>query len=214
MTMLDFNKIRIPVEDTRVAAKETKRARTRLKYDYDEAFLAAWEAYGRVGGKQQAWQAWMAANDRVPAATIMAAIPLYLASDGPRRGYTKHFSTWLNNDGWESAECQPSAKKKGYQGRAGSDARPQEEYETDAQNMPIHRQPRHGLGEPLEICRAWYYHWHVTEQREWTRDQLLATGNTPEDVDWLMDAYAHGIDPELYARLVELYSLTPHGSDA
>lgn len=208
MTMLNFNGITIPTEKG-----ATKRpARSRLKYDYDEPFLAAWEAYGKVGGKQQAWQAWKAAADRVTPEVIMAAIPLYLASDAPRRGYTKHFSTWLNNDGWESAECQP--KKPGYQGRAGSDARPQEEYNAQAQEMPIHRHPRHGLGETLPICRAWYYHWHVGEQREWTREQLLATGNTPEDVDWLMDAYAHGIDSALYTQLVELYSLTPHGSDA
>lgn len=209
MTMLDFNQIQIPTEST-ITTK--KLPRTRRNYDYDETFLAAWEAYGRVGGKQQAFQAWKQATGRASVETIMTAIPHYLASDGPQRGYTKHFSTWLNDDGWESAESQP--KPKGYQGRAGSDARPQEEYEIDAQNMPIHRHPRHGLGETLPICRAWYYHWHVGEQREWTREQLLATGNTPEDVDWLMDAYAHGIDSALYTQLVELYSLTPHGSDA
>lgn len=208
MTMLNFNGITIPTDKT-TAKKST---RTRRNYDYDETFLAAWEAYGKVGGKQQAFQAWKQAIDRAPIETVMAAIPLYLASDLPRRGYTKHFSTWLNDDGWESAECQP--KKPGYRGRAGSDARPQEEYDAQAREMPIHRHPRHGLGETLEICRAWYFHWHFAEQREWTREQLLATGNTPEDVDWLMDAYANGIDPELYAQLVQLYSLTPHGSDA
>lgn len=210
MTMLDFNKIPIPVDSTTTASRAPKRPR--LKYDYDEGFLAAWEAYGRVGGKQQAWQAWKAANNRVSAEVIMAAIPHYLASDQPQRGYTQHFSTWLNNDGWESASAQP--KKPGYQGRAGSDARPPEEYEASGKNMPIHRQIRFGLGESLEICRAWYYHWHLAEQRAWTREQLLATGNTPEDVDWLMNAYAHGIDVELYAQLVQLYSLTPHGSEA
>lgn len=210
MTMLDFNQIRIPTESTRAA--KPKAASSRLKYDYDEPFLAAWEAYGRVGGKQQAWQAWKNANGRASVETIMAAIPHYLASDQPQRGYTQHFSTWLNNDGWESASAQPKAK--GYQGRAGSDARAPEEYEASGKNMPIHRQQRRGLGESLEICRAWYYHWHLDEQRDWTREQLLATGNTPEDVDWLMEAYSKGIDPELYAQLVQLYSLTPHGSDA
>jgi DNA-binding transcriptional ArsR family regulator len=211
MTMLDFNNISIPTESTTKGDKPP-RATTRLSYDYDEQFLAAWEAYGKVGKKQAAWQAWKNATGRTSIETIMAAIPHYLASDQPQRGFTQHLSTWLNNDGWESAEAQP--KKPGYQGRAGSDARPAEDYEAQARTMPIHRQPRHGLGESLEICRAWYYHWNLAEQREWTREQLLATGNTPEDVDWLMDAYAKGIDPELYAQLVTLYSLTPHGSDA
>lgn len=201
MTMLDFNNIQIPTEDTRVAAKAVKRERSRLKYDYDEPFLAAWEAYGRVGGKQQAWQAWKNAADRVSVDVIMAAIPHYLASDGPQRGYTKHFATWLNNDGWESAESQP--KPKGYQGRAGSDVKSQEGAEERTRQRPICKLMRSGpMPGDLDWNRAWYFHWNSAEQLDWTREQLLETGNTPDDVDWLMKAYADGIDPTLYKRLL------------
>jgi hypothetical protein len=198
MTMLDFNNISIPTEST-ITAK--KAPRTRRNYDYDEPFLAAWEAYGRVGGKQQAFQAWKQATGRASVETIMAAIPNYLASDGPRRGYTKHFSTWLNDDGWESAEAQP--KRSGYQGRAGSDVRSLEGEVDRAKVRPICKLMRTGpmTGE-LEWNRAWYYHWNHAEQRGWTREQLLETGNTPEDVDWLMAAYANGIDPDLYQRML------------
>jgi hypothetical protein len=200
MAMLDFNRIPIPTEDTRVVAKE-KRSRTRLKYDYDEPFLAAWEAYGRVGGKRQAWEAWKNANGRASIDTIMAAIPHYLASDGPQRGYTKHFSTWLNDDGWESAEAQP--KKKGYQGRAGSDVKSQEGAEERVRRRPVCKLMRSGpMPGDLGWNRAWYFHWNVEQQRHWTREQLLETGNSSEDVDWLMQAYAHGVDSDLYQRLL------------
>jgi hypothetical protein len=200
MAMLDFNRIPIPTEDTRVVAK-AKRSRTRLKYDYDEPFLVAWEAYGRVGGKQQAWQAWKNANGRASIDTIMAAIPHYLASDGPQRGYTQHFSTWLNNDGWESAEAQP--KKKGYQGRAGSDVKSQEGAEERVRRRPVCKLMRSGpMPGDLGWNRAWYFHWNIEQQRHWTREQLLETGNNPEDVDWLMQAYAHGIDSDLYQRML------------
>lgn len=199
MTMLDFNQIKIPTESTVKSGKPPRT--TRLKYDYDEPFLAAWEAYGRVGGKQQAWQAWKNANGRASIETIMAAIPHYLASDQPQRGYTQHFSTWLNNDGWESASAQP--KKPGYQGKAGSDVRSLEGEVERAKVRPICKLMRTGpmTGE-LDWNRAWYYHWNHAEQRGWTREQLLETGNTPEDVDWLMNAYADGIDPDLYQRML------------
>lgn len=207
VTMLNFNKI--PTESTAAANKPPVRAR--LKYDYDEPFLAAWDAYGKVGGKQQAWQAWKNASGRASIETIMAAIPHYLASvDDPR--YTKHMATWLNNDGWESASAQP--KKKGYQGKAGSDLGPKESYELAAQRMTIRKQMLVGNGDTLEMSRAWYYHWNIDWQRDFTEEQLLATGNTPEDVDWLVDAYAHGIDPDLYQRFLTEYELDPHGSDA
>jgi len=200
MTMLDFNNIQIPTGDTHAAAK-ARPSRTRRNYDYDEPFLVAWEAYGRVGGKQQAFQAWKQATGRAPVETIMAAIPHYLASDGPQRGYTKHFSTWLNDDGWESASAQP--KKSGYQGRAGSDVRSLEGEVDRAKVRPICKLMRTGpmTGE-LDWNRAWYYHWNHAEQRGWTREQLLETGNTPEDVDWLMTAYTDGIDTDLYQRML------------
>jgi hypothetical protein len=198
MTMLDFNNISIPTEST-ITTK--KQPRTRRNYDYDEPFLAAWEAYGRVGGKQQAFQAWRQATGRAPVETIMAAIPNYLASDGPQRGYTKHFATWLNNDGWESAESQP--KKPGYQGRAGSDVRSLEGEVDRAKVRPICKLMRTGpMPGDREWNRAWYFHWNSAEQLDWTREQLLETGNTPEDVDWLMAAYADGIDPDLYQRML------------
>lgn len=197
MTMLDFNKIPIPAEK---GAAAKKPVRPRRNYDYDETFLAAWEAYGRVGGKQQAFQAWKQAICRAPVETIMAAIPHYLASDQPQRGYTRHFSTWLNDDGWESAESQP--KRPGYRGRAGSDVKSLEGEMDRAKVRPICKLMRTGpMPGDLDWNRAWYYHWNVDEQREWSEQQLLDTGNTPEDVHWLMDAYLDGIDPDLYARL-------------
>jgi hypothetical protein len=200
VTMLDFNQIRIPTESTTKGGK-LPRTTTRLKYDYDEQFLAAWEAYGKVGGKQQAWQAWKNANGRASVETIMAAIPHYLASDQPQRGFTQHFSTWLNNDGWESASAQP--KKPGYQGRAGSDVKSQEGAEERVRRRPVCKLMRSGpMPGELDWNRAWYFHWNCAEQKNWTREQMLETGNTPEDVDWLMKAYADGIDPELHARLL------------
>lgn len=200
VTMLDFNQIRIPTESTTKGGK-LPRSTTRLKYDYDEEFLTAWEAYGRVGGKQQAWQAWKNANGRASVETIMAAIPHYLASDQPQRGFTQHFSTWLNNDGWESASAQPKAK--GYQGRAGSDVKSQEGAEERVRRRPVCKLMRSGpMPGELDWNRAWYFHWNCAEQKSWTREQMLETGNAPEDVDWLMKAYANGIDPELHARLL------------
>jgi hypothetical protein len=201
VTMLDWNNIKIPVDSTVKGGGLPPRTTTRLRYDYDEFFLAAWEAYGKVGKKQAAWQSWKNANARASIETITAAIPHYLASKGPQSGYTQHFSTWLNNDGWESAEAQP--KPKGYQGRAGSDVKSQEGAEERVRRRPICKLMRSGpMPGELDWNRAWYFHWNCAEQQNWTREQMLETGNTPEDVDWLMKAYTDGIDPELYIRLL------------
>lgn len=206
VNLINFNDR--PSATTPSAKPSQKHARR--NYDYTPDFLAAWELYGRVGGKQAASRAWTQAIKRAAQETILAAIPHYLASvDNPR--YTQHMSTWLNDDGWESASARP--KKPGYQGKAGSDLGPKESYENVAKQMPIRKQMVYGNGDTLEMCRAWYYHWNIEVQRDYTEEQLLATGNAPDDVDWLVDAYAHGIDPDLYQRFLTEYDLDPHGSD-
>lgn len=222
MTGLNFNDPRLATfvrSGSQLPAKKTRRAPSRPTQDPD--FDQAWELYAFRESKLTAQKAWAKARKTVDAQVILEAIPAYVAAtlgkgEPERRGSAfvprrALMATWLNQERWND---EIEAPKSGYQGRAGSDARPVEEYNDKARNMPIHRHPRHGLGESLDICRAWYYHWHLAEQREWTREQLLDTGNTPEDVEWLMTAYAQGIDPGLYTRLVEIYSLTPHGSDA
>jgi hypothetical protein len=188
----------------------------------DPDFDKAWAAYSHKVDRVQAKKAWARAVKKAPAETILAAIPAYVAvttgkgePEGtgtawkPRR---KNLATWLNNEGW-TEEIEPP--KKGYQGQAGSDLGPAESYENAAKHLPIHRLARLGpMGNDWEMNFAWYYHWNVQEQRGWTVEQMLETGNTPEDVDALMDAYANGIDPQLYQRLLSDYNIPPHGSDA
>lgn len=200
--MLNFNKIKIS-DEPKSPAKPERKQRTRTNYEYSPDFLNAWALYGRVGGKQKSFQSWTKAITRADQETILTAIPNYLASDKPRRGFTKDFSTWLNDDGWESESAQP--RKKGYQGEAGSDAKPREAYEAGPMVWPIKFLVRNGpTAMDREMCFAWYYHIHHEEQADWDVDQMLATGNTPDDVDRLMDAYAHGIEPELYQRFLDL----------
>jgi hypothetical protein len=188
----------------------------------DPDFDKAWATYGHKVDRVQAKKAWARAVKKAPAETILAAIPAYVAvttgkgePEGtgtawkPRR---KNLATWLNNEGW-TEEIEPP--KKGYQGQAGSDLGPAESYENAAKHLPIHRLARLGpMGNDWEMNFAWYYHWNVQEQRGWTVEQMLETGNTPEDVDALMDAYVNGIDPQLYRRLLDDYNIPPHGSDA
>ena len=90
----------------------------------------------------------------------------------------------------------------------------QEGAEDRARKRPICKLMRVGpMPGDLDWNRAWYYHWNVEEQRGWTVEQMLETGNTAEDIDWLMDAYANGIDPALYQQLAD-FNITLHGSDA
>jgi hypothetical protein len=208
-------------EDLPSAPAKTRRPRASQPTD-DPDFDRAWETYGHKVDRVQAKKAWARALKKAPAETILAAIPAYVAvttgrgePEGtgtawkPRR---KNLATWLNNEGW-TEEIEPP--KKGYRGSAGSDLGPTESYENVAKHLPIHRLPRLGpIGNDWEMNFAWYYHWNVQEQRDWTVEQMLATGNTPEDVDALMDAYANGIDPQLYQRLLDDYNIPPHGSDA
>lgn len=69
---------------------------------YTEGFEAFWAAYERKGGKYAAFREWQDALRRADAATIMAAVPGYLASE-PRPKYRKDAERWLKNDCWESA---------------------------------------------------------------------------------------------------------------
>lgn len=208
-------------DDLPSAPAKPRRPRASQPTD-DPDFDRAWEAYGHKVDRVQARKAWIRALKKAPAEVILAAIPAYVAvttgkgePEGtgtawkPRR---KNLATWLNNEGW-TEEIEPP--KKGYQGQAGSDLGPAESYENAAKHLPIHRLARLGpMGNDWEMNFAWYYHWNVQEQREWTVEQMLETGNTPEDVEALMDAYANGIDPQLYQRLLDDYNIPPHGSDA
>jgi hypothetical protein len=210
--LINFNNIDIPTQTT-----APKKARTRAaKPTSDPDFDRAWEAYDHKPDKTPAFKAWLKALSRTDAETIIAAIPAYVAVTSKRgepegRGADwkprrKNFSTWLNADGWADEIEMP---KTGYQGRAGSDARAPEEYVNFRKQTPIVRLLRNGPASgDWEMSYAWYYHWNRDEQADWTVEQMLATGNTPEDVDILMDAYINGIEPVLYQRFLDEFSLS------
>ncbi len=168
--------------------------------DYTPEFEAAWGAYGRKGGKTSSFKAWKTVLERTTVEVIMAAIPNYLASAKPQAGYTRDFSTWLNDDGWESESAQPP--KKGYQGQAGSDRASREEYEDVAKRYPVPWLMKNSAYAGLrEGCYAWYWHWNRAEQADWTIEQLVEFGNTPEDADVLQAAFRHG-PPEHWIGLL------------
>lgn len=208
-------------DDLPSAPAKTRRPRPSQPTD-DPDFDRAWEAYGHKVDRVQARKAWNRAVKKASAEAILAAIPAYVAvttgkgePEGtgtawkPRR---KNLATWLNNEGWTE---EIEAPKTGYQGQAGSDVKTQEGALDRAKTRPICKLMRNGpVGSDWDMNFAWYYHWNVQEQRDWTVEQMLETGNTPEDVDALMDAYANGIDPQLYQRLLDDYNIPPHGSDA
>jgi hypothetical protein len=159
---------------------------------------------------------------KTTAEAILAAIPAYVSAtmgrgepEGngsswkPRR---KNLATWLNAEGW-TEEIEPP--KTGYQGRAGSDVKSQDGAIERDKVRPICKLMRSGpIGAVLDMNRAWYYHWNVQQQRDWTVEQMLETGNSAEDIDWLMDAYANGIEPTIYAQLLSDFNIPPHGSDS
>lgn len=208
-------------EDLPAAPPKPRRQRTSPATE-DPDFDKAWAAYGHKVDRVQAMKAWTRARKKASAETILAAIPAYVAvttgkgePEGtgtawkPRR---KNLATWLNNEGWTE---EIEAPKKGYQGQAGSDVKTLEGALDRAKVRPICKLMRTGpMPGDWELNFAWYYHWNLHEQRDWTVEQMLETGNSPEDVDALMDAYANGIDPQLYERLLADFNIPPHGSDA
>jgi hypothetical protein len=208
-------------EDLPAAPPKARRQRTSPATE-DPEFDKAWTAYGHKVDRVQAQKAWTRALKKAPAETILAAIPAYVAVTAARgepegtgtawKPRRKNLATWLNNEGW-TEEIEPPVK--GYQGHAGSDVKTQEGALDRAKARPICKLMRTGpMPGDWEMNFAWYYHWNVQEQRDWTVEQMLKTGNTSEDVDALMDAYANGIDPQLYQRLLDDYNIPPHGSDA
>lgn len=216
MAMIDFNDYDLPVQTT--PPKKPRASKPTEDPDFDKA----WDLYGNKTDKVQAKKAWFRARKTASAEEILAAIPAYVAVTAGRgepegRGASwkprrKNMATWLNNLGW-TEEIEPPAK--GYQGRAGSDVRTQEGAIERAKTRPIVKLMRSGpMPGDLAANRAWYYHWNVQEQRDWTVEQMLETGNSAEDIDWLMDAYVNGIDPELYQQFLADYNIPPHGSDS
>lgn len=211
MALLNLNDF----EDLPSAPTKPRRQRPSPTTD-DPNFDKAWVAYGHKVDRVQARKAWTRALKKTSAETILAAIPAYVAVTAakgepegtgaawkPRR---KNLATWLNNEGWTEVIEAP---KKGYQGNAGSDVKTMEGALERTMARPICKLMRTGpMTGDLDWNRAWYYHWNVAEQRDWTAEQLLATGNTPEDVEWLLEAYADGIDLEIYDRMKRDMNIT------
>lgn len=175
-------------------AKPTK-TRTSPSTD-DPNFDRAWELYGYKTGRVAAIKKWAQAMKIVDAETIIAAIPAYVAisrlpKEPERKGVTirAHFATWLHGQRWED-EIEPP--KKGYQGQAGSDARPRHEYEDDTKHLPV---PALMRKSPFILnrqgCYAWYWYWN-RDQADWDLDQLIAFGNTPDDARVLHEAFRTG----------------------
>jgi hypothetical protein len=186
----NFNGYRPPEEP----AKPTK-SRTSPPTD-DPDFDRAWELYGYKTGRVAAIKKWAQAMKIVDAETIIAAIPAYVAisrlpKEPERKGVTirAHFATWLHGQRWED-EIEPP--RKGYQGQAGSDARPRQEYEDDTKHLPV---PALMRKSPFILnrqgCYAWYWYWN-RDQADWDLDQLIAFGNTPDDARVLHEVFRTG----------------------
>jgi hypothetical protein len=210
MTGLNFNDPQLAafIKSDQPPAKKTRRAPSRPTEDPD--FDKAWELYNFKESKLTAQKAWAKARKMVDAQVILNAIPAYVATTLSKGEPERHgggfiprralMATWLNQERWNDEIEVP---KPGYQGRAGSDVKSQEGAEERVRRRPVCKLMRSGpMPGDLGWNRAWYFHWNIEQQRHWTREQLLETGNSPEDVDWLMQAYAHGIDSNLYQRLL------------
>lgn len=76
-----------------------------------ETFWAAWRAHNPkdvsgtarrpASNKGKAAKAFDSALKKTDLATINAAVPLYMATADPQRGFCQDASTWLNNRGWD-----------------------------------------------------------------------------------------------------------------
>jgi hypothetical protein len=203
------------------AATTPKRARRGpTKSTDDPDFDRAWALYAHPVDKAQGRKAWTTALKKTDAETIIGAIPAYVAvslgkNDPERRGADwvprrKNFATWLNNSGW-TEDYTPAQPQRG---RAGADAHDPAFYVDHTKQFTIQQLIRNGptAGEP-DLCFAWYYHWNHAEQATWTREQMLATGNTPEDVNRLMTAYRDGIDQALYREFLDAFQIDQDGAN-
>ena len=186
----------------------TRQTRTSPSTD-DPDFDQAWELYGYKTGRAAALKAWTKAVAKTPAETILAAIPAYvtisrLPREPERRGVTirAHFSTWLNQERWED-EIEPP--KKGYQGQAGSDLRPRQEYEDRTKHFSVPKLMKDSaFAGQRQGCYAWYWHWNRAEQADWTIEQLVEFGNTPDDAEVLYVAFRHGPPEHWIDSLAEI----------
>jgi hypothetical protein len=84
--------------------KNTKTGRG--KHDYTPDFENAWATYERRGDKAAAFAEWKTAITRAEPATILAAIPPYLAAN-PDEQFRAHFGRWLAGDRWEASPGKP-----------------------------------------------------------------------------------------------------------
>lgn len=195
----NFNGYQPPAEPAQEPTTPTKPRKARSKSTDDPDFDRAWELYDYKPEKVAARRAWAKALKAATAEEILAAIPAYVAQapkpgEPEGRGATwrprrKNFSTWLNKECWRD-EIEPP--KKGYQGQAGSDARPRHEYEDDTKHLPV---PALMRKSPFILnrqgCYAWYWYWN-RDQADWGQDQLIAFGNTPDDAQVLHEAFRTG----------------------
>jgi hypothetical protein len=89
-------------DPTSVVSKQGERRKGRKNgHDYDPEFLALWDGITPPprGMKFKAFRAWIKCK---PDTTLtQAAFHLWRQTDGWRRGYEPHLSTWLNDRGWE-----------------------------------------------------------------------------------------------------------------
>lgn len=213
VALLNFNDLPYPSSPA-PPAKTTKPRKTRPVATDDPDFDKVWAAYDYKTGKLNAQKAWAKALAKgVQPETILAAIPAYVAttrkpSEPEGKTLRAHLATWLNAERWEDEIVVPT----GYQGKAGSDARPPEEYVEMRKHHPVPKLLRAGVVGSEQLCLAWYYHFNHEAQRGWTVEQIEAEGNTRAQAQWLHQAYSHGIDPELYQDFFDATSLDPDGA--
>lgn len=197
----NFNGCTLPAEPAKPEPQPRKSPATA-----DPDFDRAWELYAYKVQKAAAQKAWAKAMKIADAQTVLDAIPAYVAStrlpkEPERRGvYNRaHFASWLNGERWND-EVEPP--KKGYQGRAGADAQERHVYEDYTKRYPVPKLLRNGafVGN-RQGCYAWYWFWNRAEQADWTVEQLVGFGNTPEDAEVLQTAFRHG-PPEHWIELL------------
>lgn len=84
------------------AAKSKRRSRDELPAEQEAEFEELWALYGRKGGKAPARQSFAKALRKVSFENLKTAINCYLLSKQVQEGYKKDFSTYLNQECWES----------------------------------------------------------------------------------------------------------------
>lgn len=92
--------------DSPLLISETTSPLVRSRGRYSADFESLWSQYPPVtnNSKLRAWKAWERLS-RSERADALAAIPVFVDSDGWRRGYAPHTSTFLNGKPWEDLEA-------------------------------------------------------------------------------------------------------------